>query len=371
MASKYSKHSTRRFIPREGLYLDPICSLISWTLLNPILIATFLFVFRQFQRGDLFVIVSERRYQENIFYWMKLLGFIGGLFWVNQFLNWAANNNFIRAKPWDSKQELVLITGGSGGIGASVARRLAREGNRVVILDILPLAFPERENIIYYKCDLSDLDEINHVMARVREECGPPTVLVNNAGISRGSTIADGLYHDNNLTLKINLLAAFIVTKECLPYMIANNHGHIISISSMSAFIPPAGLADYSASKAGLVAFNEALGLELRYRHRVPAVRNSLLVLSFTKTPLFVGETNQNAFVSPLLHVDTVGDEVVNTIYGGYSRTIFMPGILRYLGWIRGAPDWVQHLIRRSTEGLKVDFRGRQVIDSATGKLKI
>jgi NAD(P)-dependent dehydrogenase (short-subunit alcohol dehydrogenase family) len=53
------------------------------------------------------------------------------------------------------------------------------------------------------------------------------------------------------------------MTKECLPGMVANNHGHIINISSMSAFIPPAGLADYSASKAGLIAFHEVYMLLL------------------------------------------------------------------------------------------------------------
>ena len=61
--------------------------------------------------------------------------------WANQFLNWGANNHFVCAKSWDAKKELVLITGGSGGIGASTARRLASEGTRVVILDILPLSF--------------------------------------------------------------------------------------------------------------------------------------------------------------------------------------------------------------------------------------
>lgn len=80
---------------------------------------------------------------------------------------------------------------------------------------------------------------------------------VNNAGLSRGFNIADGTYYDNDLTFRVNLLAAFLMTKECLPGMVANNHGHIFNVTSMSAFIPPAGLADYSASKAGLVAFHE------------------------------------------------------------------------------------------------------------------
>ena len=53
------------------------------------------------------------------------------------------NNSFTRAESWDPRKELVLITGGSGGIGASVAKRLAKDGARVVILDILPLSFSE------------------------------------------------------------------------------------------------------------------------------------------------------------------------------------------------------------------------------------
>jgi short-subunit dehydrogenase len=87
---------------------------------------------------------------------------------------------------------------------------------------------------------------------------------VNNAGLSRGYTIAEGSYYDNDLTFRINLLASFLMTKEVLPSMISKNHGHIFSVASMSAFMPPASLADYSASKAALVAFNEvnyALGI--------------------------------------------------------------------------------------------------------------
>lgn len=80
---------------------------------------------------------------------------------------------------------------------------------------------------------------------------------MNNAGLSRGETIAEGSYHDNKITLETNLVAPFLLTKEFLPYMIQCNHGHIVNISSMSAYLPPAGLADYGASKAGLVAMHE------------------------------------------------------------------------------------------------------------------
>lgn len=80
---------------------------------------------------------------------------------------------------------------------------------------------------------------------------------VNNAGLSRGRNVSDGTYHDNSITLRTNLLAPFLLAKEFLPNMIQHNHGHIFNVGSMSAYLPPAGLADYSASKAGLVAFHE------------------------------------------------------------------------------------------------------------------
>lgn len=84
--------------------------------------------------------------------------------------------------------------------------------------------------------------------------------LVNNAGLSRGFNVAEGTYHDNDLTFRINLLASFLMCKEFLPNMVSNNHGHIFHVSSMSAFITPAGLADYGASKAGLIALHEVSG---------------------------------------------------------------------------------------------------------------
>lgn len=119
---------------------------------------------------------------------------LGSIFWTNQYLNLLTNNNFVLAKKWDSAKELVLITGGSGGIGASVARRLAKEGTKVIVVDILPLGFDDREfhkiytrvgpnyataghNIIYYKCDLSDMDQIKELATRIRKEVGHPTVL--------------------------------------------------------------------------------------------------------------------------------------------------------------------------------------------------
>lgn len=70
--------------------------------------------------------------------------------------------------------------------------------------------------------------------------------------------------------------------------------------------------------------------MEIKYRYGAPRIRTSMAVLSFTRTPLFKGETNQSNFLFPLMHVDTVGDAIVDTLYSGYGRTIFLPRIFGY-----------------------------------------
>ncbi|KAL2797425.1 hypothetical protein BJX66DRAFT_335046 [Aspergillus keveii] len=354
-----STTAKRGFLPREGLYVDPIVSGLRRSIFHPVFTLAFLYLLRHGTFSSL------AQYEKA----MQITTAASVLVWLNDWLSTKSANNWITDKSWDWKKEVVVVTGGSGGIGAGVAQRLAAMGARVVVLDIIPLTYkPETNRIMYHKCDLSDEKEIAAVCEKIRVEVGDPTVLLSNAGLSRGRTIAEGTYADNSITLKTNLLAPFLLTKEFLPAMIRRNHGHIFNVASMSAYIPPPALADYAASKAGLVAFHECLAQELRVQN-APKVRTSLAVLSFTKTPLFKGETNQSHFLMPLLHVDTVVDAIVDILDSGLSQTIFLPGIFRFFAGLRGAPGWLQDLVRGGTKSLKVDFKGRQKIDPQTGKL--
>ncbi|KAB8249241.1 hypothetical protein BDV35DRAFT_390327 [Aspergillus flavus] len=345
-------------LPREGLYIDPIVKILRKTILHPIFTLTCLYFVKS---------SACAQYDKPA----QMIAGTSVLLWLNDWLSAKSRNNWVIDDSWDWKKELVVVTGGSGGIGGGVAQRLATMGARVVVLDIIPLSYePGNDRIIYYRCDLSDEKEIAAICEKIKSEIGHPTVLVvfNNAGLSRGQTVVEGSYSDNIITLKTNLLAPFLLSKEFLPSMIQQNHGHIVNISSMSAYIPPPGIADYAASKAGLIAFHECLGQELRAQNALK-VRTSLAVLSFTKTPLFRGETNQSHFFMPLLHVDTVVEAIVDTLDSGLSRTIFLPGIFRLFAGLRGAPDWAQNLIRGGTKSLKVEFKGRQKIDPQTGRL--
>jgi all-trans-retinol dehydrogenase (NAD+) len=154
-----------------------------------------------------------------------------------------------------------VITGGSSGIGTSIVLQLISRNPRTKIINIdhSPLAFkqPRNSHIHFYQCDLSSSEAVKEVCARIRSEVGAPTALINNAGLTRGFTVMEGSYAGVDLTMRTNLVAPFLLLKEFLPEMVRENHGHIVNMSSMSALIPPAGLADYAASKAGLVALHE------------------------------------------------------------------------------------------------------------------
>ncbi|ENH62893.1 Retinol dehydrogenase 10-B [Fusarium oxysporum f. sp. cubense race 1] len=185
---------------------------------------------------------------------------------LTDFLNTRYNNNWTTDPGWDWNNEIVVITGGSSGIGAHLAQNLhSRNPNtKVIIIDYVPLTWEPLEGAYtkYYQCDLSNSSQIRLICEQIRAEVGHPTVLVNNAGICRGATVCDGSYADVEVTMRTNLIAPFLLVKEFGPEMVRRNHGHIINISSMSAFLPPAKVADYAATKAGLIALHE---VSLRY----------------------------------------------------------------------------------------------------------
>jgi hypothetical protein len=128
-------------LPREGLYIDPIATFVSKTVLNPILTGLSSIILRALLGHDSLDRLATIDQQNYILRVAKILTACGTIFWANKFLNWGSNNNWIRSDKWNPAAEIVLVTGGSGGIGASVTQRLAREGTRVVVVDILPLSF--------------------------------------------------------------------------------------------------------------------------------------------------------------------------------------------------------------------------------------
>ncbi|KAL7917966.1 hypothetical protein ACQKWADRAFT_324218 [Trichoderma austrokoningii] len=363
------------FSSREGVTLDSIAAPLSRWLLNPVLTVPAALAL-SLSNSSLHSWVSSNAHGTRIQTLSSLLAVASVVLSLNSYLDRQFANNWVSDKSWNWDEEIVLVTGGSSGIGASICKHfLARNARtRIVVVDYAPLGWKaEQEGVrlSYYQCDLSDTSALKATCERIRNEVGHPTVLFNNAGLVRGASVMDGSYGDIEATVRTNLIAPMLLVKEFIPEMVKRDHGHILHTGSLSCITPPAMVADYSATKAGLVAMHESLQLELKTVHNAPRVRLTMGIFCFIRTPLIGGEMNVPNFVLPLLDVDSVGESFVNAAYSGYGSTIYMPSLFNRLAiTLRGGPEWIFRLVREGTTAFRIDFRGRQRLDAVTGRLQ-
>ncbi|MFI6870322.1 3-oxoacyl-ACP reductase FabG [Nocardia sp. NPDC050406] len=164
----------------------------------------------------------------------------------------------------------AIVTGAARGIGAETARRLARDGFQVAILDLDEAACePVVEQIVAaggkalaVGVDVSDEQAVEAAVARVADELGAPTVLVNNAGITRDNLLFKMSVADWDSVMNVHLRGAFLMTRAAQKFMIEAKWGRIVNLSSTSA-LGNRGQANYSAAKAGMQGFTKTLAFEL------------------------------------------------------------------------------------------------------------
>lgn len=164
----------------------------------------------------------------------------------------------------------ALVTGAANGIGRAVAKRLARDGISVGVLDLLAdgaakVAAEISESggkAIGLAADVSNRASVTAAVGKLRERFGPVTILVNNAGITGFVPFLELTDEAWDKMLAINLKSAFIVTQIVIPDMIAANWGRIINISSSSAQTGAVKMAHYASSKGGMIALTRTLAQE-------------------------------------------------------------------------------------------------------------
>ena len=162
------------------------------------------------------------------------------------------------------------MTGAARGIGAGIAIRLAADGMAVAVLDLNEAdcagTVKEIENAggkaLAVGCDVSKSDQVNAAVERIAAELGPPTVLVNNAGIIRDANLFKMTDEQWDAVLNVNLKGAFMMARATQKYMTEAKWGRIVNISSSSA-LGNRGQSNYSASKAGLEGLTKTFAMEL------------------------------------------------------------------------------------------------------------
>ena len=237
----------------------------------------------------------------------------------------------------------AFISGGAGGLGSAMARKLADEGAKVALADINldgAKAVAEQIDAVWgagtafaFPLDVTKEDQWIFALEEADAAMGGISVLVNNAGISRGGNIEELSFEDWKLVMGVNLDSVFLGTKHALKYMRANQPGSIINISSIAGLIAAHNSPVYNASKAGVWLLSK--GIALHCAKQGLDIRSNSVHPTFIDTPILdpirqaFGKEAADAKLGrqiPLGHIGEPDDIANAALYLASDESKFMTG---------------------------------------------
>ena len=194
---------------------------------------------------------------------------------------------------------IVMITGGSRGIGRACAEWFLARGDRVAVTSRSGLVEGDpgpKDRFLSLVCDVTDPAQVEAAFSAVEEAWGPVEVLVANAGITRDTLVLRMSEEAWSEVIDTNLTGVFRVSKRAVAKMIRQRRGRVVVVSSVSAFIGSAGQANYAAAKAGLVGLARSLAAEVASR----SITVNVVVPGLVETDMLaeLGEERTTAFAS-------------------------------------------------------------------------
>ncbi|KAK1878697.1 Epidermal retinol dehydrogenase 2 [Dissostichus eleginoides] len=318
---------------------------------------------------------------------------------------------FVPRKRKNIEGEVVLISGAGSGIGRLMAQEFAALNTVLVLWDINQEGMKETARLAkesgasrvhYYLCDCSDKNEVYRVAdqnrlshfgcsvlticflcdlsvstgsgsaagadpstggpavdkatgsgSTVKREVGDVSILVNNAGIVTGKKFMDAPDSLIEKTMEVNTMAHFWTYKAFLPAMIANNHGHLVSIASSAGLISCNGLADYCASKFAAVGFAESVGLELLATGK-DGVKTTIVCPYFINTGMFDGCQTKWPTLLPILDPNYVAKKIIQAVLTD-QVFLLLPKTMYLITALKTVLQWKLFSLLSSYLGLSVE----------------
>lgn len=225
----------------------------------------------------------------------------------------------------DLQEKTVIVTGGSKGLGASLARRFAQGGAQVVAaarstaaLEKLAEEFPGL--ILPFTCDITQTDQVKSLIDTTVDRFGKLDILVNNAGVGRFGQIPELSEEDWDLMMAVNLKGPFLASKFAIPYLIPTK-GHIVNVSSVAGTVTFPGGGGYCASKFGLMALSDVLTQELKkHEVKVNTICPGSIQTEFSGNPKAYALTAEQV-TEAIWHMVTAPEGVI------YNQVIMRPQV--------------------------------------------
>jgi 3-oxoacyl-[acyl-carrier protein] reductase len=237
----------------------------------------------------------------------------------------------------DLEGKVALVTGGSRGIGRTIAVTLAQYGADVAV------NYVHQENAaqvcveeihllgrraIAIQADVGEMEQARDLVKSVSDQLGHLDILVNNAGITRDTLLMRMRESDWDSVLRVNLKGAFNVSQAALRGMMRQRWGRIINISSISGIMGQVGQTNYSASKAGLIGFTKSLAREVGKRSITVNVIAPGYIPTDLNAELDISIQDQILSLIPLGHFGT-GNDVANVVaFLASENAAYITGVL-------------------------------------------
>ncbi|XP_072038023.1 epidermal retinol dehydrogenase 2-like isoform X1 [Amphiura filiformis] len=208
-----------------------------------------------------------------------------------------------------------------------------------------------------YVCDISKKEDVYEAAAKVKEEVGEVTILINNAGIVSGTKLLDTPDAKIIKTMEVNSMAHAWTLKSFLPDMLKNDHGHIVTIASIAGYFGAPGMADYCMSKFAAVGLHESVEREAIV---VGAENVNFTIVNpyLINTGMFKGVKVKHPELLPGLKPEYVVEKIMQAVLTN-QRVLMVPRTLYIMVWLK---SWVpvESFLKMEVEEIQMkNFIGR------------